>query len=102
MMTLEEKKALLAESITRINRTNDRRDAYMREIADDKATLELITTKETNGDPMPSYSPYVDYATWKDTVQKEIDRAETTLANLDIRLVEAEAFQYYIDNYTGV
>ena len=101
-MTLEEKKQLLSESIDRITRTNDRRDAYLREIADDMATLEFISTKEASADPMPGYSPYSDYATWKDVVQKEIDRAETTLSNLDVRLIEAEAYQYYIDNYTEV
>jgi len=101
-MTFEEKKVLLEEAIARISRTNDRRDSYLREIADDKATLELINTKVVDGDPMPNYSPYTDYTTWKDIIQKEIDRAETTLSNLDIRLIEAEAFQYYIDNYTEV
>lgn len=101
-MTLEEKKVLLGEAMARITRTNDRRDSYLREIADDKATLELINSKEATGDPMPSYSPYPDYPSCRDIIQKEIDRAETTLANLDIRLIEAEAFQYYIDNYTEV
>lgn len=101
-MTLEEKKVLLSEAMARIARTNDRRDSYLREIADDKATLELINSKEAVGDTMPSYSPYPDYPTWRDIIQKEIDRAETTLANLDIRLIEAKAFQYYIDNYTEV
>lgn len=101
-MTLEEKKVLLSEAMARITRTNDKRDSYLREIADDKATLELIGNKELAGDPMPSYSPYPDYTTWREIIQKEIDRAETTLSNLDIRLIEAEAFQYYIDNYTEV
>ena len=101
-MTFEEKKILLGEAIARISRTNDRRDSYLREIADDKATLELISTKEIDGDPMPGYSPYIDYTSWKDTIEKEISRAETTLSNLDLRLIEAEAFQYYIDNYMDV
>lgn len=101
-MTLQEKKGLLGEAIARITKTNDRRDSYLREIADDKATLELIDGKEQAGDPMPSYSPYTDYASWRVIIQKEISRAETTMANLDIRMIEAEAFQYYIDNYTEV
>lgn len=101
-MTTDEKKALLQEAIEKITRTSERKDSYLREIADDKATLELINTKDEAGDPMPSYSPYTDYSSWKEVIQKEINRAETTLVNLEIRMVEAEAFQYYIDNYTEV
>lgn len=49
---------------------------------------------------MPSYSNYADYAEWKDTVNKEISRAETTIENLETRMIEVEAYQYYIDNFT--
>lgn len=101
-MTIDEKKVLLQEVIEKITKTNERKDSYLREIADDKATLELINTKEQAGEPMPSYSPYADYSSWKESIQKEIQRAETTLTNLEVRMVEAEAFQYYIDNYTDV
>ncbi len=90
----------MQEALEKIIKTNERKDSYLREIADDKATLELINIKEEAGDPMPYYSPYTDYSSWKEVIQKEIQRAKTTLANLEIGMVEAETFQYYIANYT--
>lgn len=99
MNTTEEKKIVLSENSARIIKTYEKKDAYLKEIADDKATLEFLVEKETAGEPMPDYSNYVDYAEWKETVQKEIDRAETTLVNLEIRMIEVEAFKYYIENY---
>ena len=102
MKTTEEKKSILLDNVVRVMKTYERKDAYLKEIADDKATLELLYEKETAGEPMPSYSNYVDYAEWKDTVQKEVVKAESTIENLEIRMVEAEAYQYYIDNYSDL
>ena len=102
MKTTEEKKLILLENIARVLKTYERRDAYLKEIADDKATLELLYEKETAGEPMPDYSNYTDYTEWKDTVQKELVRSESTVKNLEIRMIEVEAYQYYIDNYTDV
>lgn len=102
MITTAEKKQILLENITRVYKTYERKDAYLKEIADDKATLELLVEKETAGEPMPDYSNYTDYAEWKDTVQKEIVKAESTIENLEVRMIEAEAYQYYIDNYTDI
>lgn len=100
MKTVQEKKIILLAIIARVMKTYERKDSYLKEIADDKATLELLNTKETAGEPMPSYSNYADYAEWKDTVNKEISRAETTIENLETRMIEVEAYQYYIDNFT--
>ena len=100
MKSTIEKKRLLLEIIARVLKTYERKDAYLKEIADDKATLELLNGKETAGEPMPDYSNYTDYAEWKDTVQKEIVKAESTIENLETRMIEVEAYQYYIDNYT--
>ncbi len=102
MKTTAEKKLILLENIARVTKTYERKDAYLKEIADDKATLELLNGKEGAGEPMPDYSNYTDYTEWKDTVQKEIVKAESTIENLEIRVIEAEAFQYYIDNYTDI
>ena len=102
MITTAEKKQILLENIARVMKTYERKDAYLKEIADDKATLELLVEKETAGEPMPDYSNYTDYAEWKDTVQKEIVKAESTVENLEVRMIEAEAYQYYIDNYTDI
>lgn len=99
-MEIAEKKALLSETIAKINKTYEKKEAYLKELADDKATLEFLGEKELAGEPMPDYSNYTDYAEWKETVEKEISRSETTLENLEVRVVEAEAYQYYIDNYT--
>lgn len=100
METIEEKKAILLENTARIIKTYEKKEAYLKEIADDKATLEFLNEKETAGEPMPDYSNYTDYTEWKETVQKEIDRSETTLENLEIRMIEVEAYKYYIDNYS--
>lgn len=102
MMTTSEKKLILLGNIARVTKTYERKDAYLKEIADDKATLELLVGKETAGEPMPDYSNYTDYAEWKDTVQKEIVKAESTIENLEVRMIEVEAYQYYIDNYTEI
>lgn len=102
MNTTEEKKIVLSENAARIIKTYEKKDAYLKELADDKATLEFLNEKETAGEPMPDYSNYTDYTEWKETVQKEVDRAETTLENLEIRMIEVEAYQYYIDNYTDI
>ena len=101
-MTTSEKKLILLGNIARVTKTYERKDAYLKEIADDKATLELLVGKETAGEPMPDYSNYTDYAEWKDTVQKEIVKAESTIENLEVRMIEVEAYQYYIDNYTEI
>lgn len=90
------------ENVARIIKNYEKKEAYLKEVADDKATLEFLNEKETAGEPMPDYSNYTDYTEWKETVQKEIDRAETTLENLEIRMIEKEAYQYYIDNYTEI
>lgn len=100
MKSATEKKRILLEIIARVLKTYERKESYLKEIADDKATLEFLVEKETAGESMPDYSNYTDYAEWKDTVRKEIDKAETTIANLETRMIEVEAYQYYIDNYT--
>ncbi|MEI6857293.1 hypothetical protein [Psychrilyobacter sp.] len=102
MSTIEEKKIVLSENAARIIKTYEKKGAYLKEISDDKATLEFLNEKESAGEPMPDYSNYTDYTEWKETVQKEVDRAETTLENLEIRMIEVEAYQYYIDNYTDI
>ncbi|MGB6127641.1 MAG: hypothetical protein WBG30_02730 [Psychrilyobacter sp.] len=100
MKTVPEKKLMLSAKISRTQKTYEKKEAYLKEIADDRATLEFLNERETAGEPMPSYSNYSNYTEWKDTVKKEIERAETTISNLENRMIEVEAFQYYVDTYT--
>lgn len=60
MLTTAEKKSLLSDIATKIEKQDERRDAYLKELSDDKATLE----------------------------------------NLDVKLIEVEAFKFYVSNFT--
>lgn len=97
-MTVAGAKIALEGVIAKTEKSIEREVSYLKELADDKATLSHIDQIQNDGEPLPSNNPYGSYSEWKDQVEKEIKTGQNSLDRIEIEKAELMAFNYFMEN----
>lgn len=90
------KKEIIAKRVKQLGVAIGREKAVLQELESDKATLKQIASLVEKGTALEAESNYSSYDEWKDLLNKQIKRGETTLSNIVIKKAELEAFQFYL------
>ena len=97
-MTVVGAKIALEGVIAKTEKSIEREVSYLKELADDKATLSYIEQLQADGEPLPAGKPYGSYSEWKDQVEKEIRTGQNSIDRIEIEKAELMAFNYFMEN----
>lgn len=97
-MTVAGAKIALEGVIAKTQKSIEREVSYLKELADDKATLSHIDQLQTDGEPLPEGNPYGSYSEWKEAIEKEIKTGQNSLDRIEIEKAELMAFNYFVEN----
>lgn len=97
-MTVVGAKIALEGVITKTQKSIERESNYLKELADDKATLSHIEELQADGEPLPAGNPYGSYSEWKDQIEKEIKAEENSLDRIELEKAQLMAFNYFVEN----
>ncbi|MGL5574625.1 hypothetical protein [Cetobacterium sp.] len=97
-MTVVGAKMALEGVIAKTQKSIEKEVAYLKELADDKATLSHIEQLQTDGEPLPTGNPYGSFSEWRDQVEKEIKTGQNSLDRIEIEKAELMAFNYFMEN----
>lgn len=97
-MTVAGAKIALEGVIVKTEKSIEREVSYLKELADDKATLSHIEQMQADGEPLPSNNPYGSFSGWKEQVEKEIKTGQNSLDRIEVEKAELMAFKYFVEN----
>lgn len=97
-MTVAGAKVALEGVIVKTEKSIEREVSYLKELADDKATLSHIEQMQADGEPLPSNNPYGSFSEWKEQVEKEIKTGQNSLDRIEVEKAELMAFKYFVEN----
>ena len=97
-MTIAGAKIALEGVIIKTEKSIEREVSYLKELADDKATLSHIEQMQADGEPLPSNNPYGSFSEWKEQVEKEIKTGQNSLDRIEVEKAELMAFKYFVEN----
>lgn len=97
-MTIAGAKIALEGVIIKTEKSIEREVSYLKELADDKATLSHIEKMQADGEPLPSNNPYGSFSEWKEQVEKEIKTGQNSLDRIEVEKAELMAFKYFVEN----
>lgn len=97
-MTVAGAKIALEGVIVKTEKSIEREVSYLKELADDKATLSHIEQMQADGEPLPSNNPYGSFSEWKEQVEKEIKTGQNSLDRIEVEKAELMAFKYFVEN----
>lgn len=97
-MTVVGAKIALEGVIAKTQKSIEKEVSYLKELADDKATLSYIEQLQTDGEPLPVGNPYGSFSEWRDQVEKEIKTGQNSLDRIEIEKAELMAFNYFMEN----
>lgn len=92
------KQEIMEKRIGQLETSLKREKAIRKEVENDKATLTHLENLEHQGQNLEESSNYSSYGEWKEAIQKQIKRGETSLENIGIKKIELEAFRFYLDS----
>jgi len=95
-----EAKALVDESLKKLQESVKKEVNYLKEIADDKIALKAVLADQEAGTELDPESGYVTYNEWVEGLSKEIKTGETSLARIEKEKAEIIAFNYFLENAT--
>ncbi|MCQ9628383.1 hypothetical protein HS141_15805 [Cetobacterium somerae] len=98
VMTVAGAKLALEGVIAKTEKSIEREVSYLKELADDKATLSHIEQLQNDGEPLPEGNPYGSYSEWRDAIEKEIKTGQNSLDRIEIEKAELMAFNYFMEN----
>lgn len=90
------KKEIIEKRVKQLGVAIGREKGVLQELESDKATLQQIANLVEKGTALEVGSNYSSYDEWKDLLNKQIKRGETTLSNIVIKKAELDAFQAYL------
>lgn len=91
-------KMALEGVIIKTQKSIEREVSYLKELADDRATLSHIEKLQADGEPLPEGNPYGSFSEWKDAIEKEIKAGQNSLDRIEIEKAELMAFNYFVEN----
>ncbi|MGL4803773.1 MAG: hypothetical protein ACRC15_01180 [Cetobacterium sp.] len=97
-LTIAGAKVALEGVIVKTEKSIEREVSYLKELADDKATLSHIEQMQADGEPLPANNPYGSFSEWKEQVEKEIKTGQNSLDRIEIEKAELMAFKYFVEN----
>lgn len=97
-LTIAGAKVALEGVIVKTEKSIEREVSYLKELADDKATLSHIEQMQADGEPLPANNPYGSFSEWKEQVEKEIKTGQSSLDRIEIEKAELMAFKYFVEN----
>lgn len=97
-MTVVGAKIALEGVIAKTEKSIEREVAYLKELADDKATLSYIEQLQADGEPLPDNNPYGSFSEWRDQIEKEIKTGQNSLDRIEIEKAELMAFNFFMEN----
>lgn len=97
-MTVVGAKIALEGVIIKTQKSIEKEVSYLKELADDKATLSHIEQMQNDGEPLPSNNPYGSFSEWRDAIEKEIKTGQNSLDRIEIEKAELMAFNYFMEN----
>ena len=97
-MTIVKAKEVLETVIVKIQKSIEKEVSYLKELADDKATLSHIEQLQADNEALPEGNPYVSYLEWREQVEKEIKTGQNSLDRIEVEKAELMAFSYFMDN----
>lgn len=97
-MTVAGAKVALEGVIVKTEKSIEREVSYLKELADDKATLSHIEQMQADGEPLPANNPYGSFSEWKEQVEKEIKTGQNSLDRIEVEKAELMAFKYFVEN----
>ncbi len=101
-MTIVKAKEVLETVIVKIQKSIEKEVSYLKELADDKATLSHIEQLQTDNEVLPEGNPYESYLEWREQVEKEIKTGQNSLDRIEVEKAELMAFSYFMDNASEV
>ncbi|MGL5621138.1 hypothetical protein [Cetobacterium sp.] len=96
-MTVGGAKAVIEGVIIKTQKSIEREVSYLKELADDKATLSKIEQMQADGEPLPVNNPYGSFSEWRDAIEKEIRTGQNSLDRIDVQKAELMAFNYFVE-----
>lgn len=97
-MTIVKAKEVLETVIVKIQKSIEKEVSYLKELADDKATLSHIEQLQADNEALPEGNPYGSYLEWREQVEKEIKTGQNSLDRIEVEKAELMAFSYFMDN----
>ena len=97
-LTIAGAKVALEGVIVKTEKSIEREVSYLKELADDKATLSHIEQMQADGELLPANNPYGSFSEWKEQVEKEIKTGQNSLDRIEIEKAELMAFKYFVEN----
>lgn len=97
-MTIVKAKEVLETVIVKIQKSIEKEVSYLKELADDKATLSHIEQLQADNEALPEGNPYGSYLEWREQVEKEIKTGQNSLDRIEVEKAELMAFNYFMDN----
>lgn len=101
-MTIAGAKIALEGVIAKTEKSIEKESNYLKELADDKATLSYIEQLQADGEPLPEENPYESFSEWKEQIEKEIKTGQNSIDRIEIEKAELMAFNYFMDNASEV
>ena len=99
-MTNLEAKAVVEESLKKLQESIKKEVNYLKELADDKIALKAVLADQEAGIEIDPEAGYVTYNEWVEGLSKEIKTGETSLARIQKEKAEIVAFSYFLENAT--
>lgn len=97
-MTIVKAKEVLETVVVKTQKSIEKEVSYLKELADDKATLSYIEQLQADNEALPEGNPYGSYLEWREQVEKEIKTGQNSLDRIEVEKAELMAFSYFIAN----
>lgn len=97
-MTVAEAKLIVSTVIEKHKKSIEKEIGYKKELSDDMATLDFITSRIEKGEPLPDDCNYSSYSEWQEQIEKEIKATNNSLNRINTEKAELVAFEYFMEN----
>lgn len=96
-LTVSIAKRVLEDVIIKTKKSIEREATFLKELADDRATLAYIEKIQIDGDPLPVDSPYASFDEWELQIEKEIKSSTNSIDRIAVEKAELMALEYFVE-----
>lgn len=91
-------KVIIEGVVEKTKKSIARESSYLKELADDSATLAYINQLQNDGEKLPVNSPYTSFTEWREKIEKDLKTGNTSLDRISVEKAELLAFEYFMEN----
>ena len=71
---------------------------YLKELADDTATLAYINQLQNDGESLPKDSPYKSFSEWREKIEKDLKAGNSSLDRISREKYQLMAYEFFLAN----